>query len=142
MPKLKKGKTMANENSFLGRGWSFPPAFNKAEKEVQMLEAEADIQSSIELILSTETGERVLLPGFGWKRSLWLFESLSTTSATIIQKEIETALLIYEPRINLNEVTLQPGPKEEGKVKILVDYTVRSTNTRYNLVFPFYLTEK
>jgi len=129
-------------NSFLGRGWSFPPAFIKTEKEVQMLESENDIRSSIEIILSTETGERVLLPGFGWKRNLWLFESLSTTSATVIQKEIETALLIYEPRINLNEVRLLPGAKEEGKVNILVDYTVRSTNTRYNLVFPFYLTEK
>jgi phage baseplate assembly protein W len=133
---------MANDNSFLGRGWSFPPAFIKTEKEVQMLESENDIRSSIEIILSTETGERVLLPGFGWKRNLWLFESLSTTSATVIQKEIETALLIYEPRINLNEVRLLPGAKEEGKVNILVDYTVRSTNTRYNLVFPFYLTEK
>jgi uncharacterized protein len=133
---------MTNEPSFLGRGWSFPPAFSKAEKEVQMLEAEADIRSSIELILSTETGERVLLPAFGWKRNGWLFESLSTTSATVMQKEIETALLVYEPRIDLNEVRLLPAAKEEGKVNILVDYTVRSTNTRYNLVFPFYLTEK
>jgi phage baseplate assembly protein W len=133
---------MANENSFLGRGWSFPPVFNKVEKEVQMLEAEADIRSSVEIILSTELGERVLIPSFGWKRSLWLFEALTTTTATLIQKEIETALLIYEPRININAVSLQPGAPEEGKVNILVDYTVRSTNTRYNLVFPFYLTEK
>jgi uncharacterized protein len=133
---------MANDNSFLGRGWSFPPVFNKVEKEVQMLEAEADIRSSVEIILSTELGERVLIPSFGWKRSLWLFESLTTTAATLIQKEIETALLIYEPRININAVSLQPGAPEEGKVNILVDYTVRSTNTRYNLVFPFYLTEK
>lgn len=133
---------MANENSFLGRGWSFPPAFSKIEKEVQMLEAEQDIRSSIEIILSTELGERVMLPGFGWKRNLWLFESLSTTSATVMQKEIETALLVYEPRINLNSIRLLPAPKEEGRVDILVDYTVRNTNTRYNLVFPFYLTEK
>ena len=133
---------MTNETSFLGRGWSFPPAFSKAEQEVQMLEAEDDIRSSIEIILSTEMGERVLLPHFGWKRNLWLFESLSTTSATVMQKEIETSLLVYEPRININEIQLLPGAKEEGKVNILVDYTVRSTNTRYNLVFPFYLTEK
>lgn len=133
---------MANDNSFLGRGWSFPPAFSKSEKEVKMLEAEDDIQSSIEIILSTELGERVMIPGFGWKRNLWLFESLSTTSATVMQKEIETALLVYEPRINLNDIRFLPGAKEEGRVDILVDYTVRSTNTRYNLVFPFYLTEK
>lgn len=133
---------MTNENSFLGRGWSFPPAFDKFEKEVQMLEAEDDIQSSIQIILSTELGERVLLPGFGWKRDRWLFESLGTTTASAMQKEIETALLIYEPRINLNNVKLAPDPAELGKVNILIDYIVRSTNTRYNLVFPFYLTEK
>lgn len=133
---------MTNENSFLGRGWSFPPAFDKFEKQVAMLEAEDDIRSSIEIILSTELGERILLPGFGWKRDRWLFESLGTTTASVMQKEIETALLIFEPRINLNQIKLLPSQKEKGKVNILIDYTVRSTNTRYNLVFPFYLTEK
>ena len=107
-----------------------------------MLEAEEDIQSSIQIILSTELGERVLLPGFGWKRDRWLFESLGTTTASAMQKEIETALLIYEPRINLNKVQLAPDPNELGRVNILIEYIVRATNTRYNLVFPFYLTEK
>lgn len=133
---------MANEASFLGRGWSFPPVFDKFEKEVKMLESEDDIRSSIELVLSTELGERVMQPGFGWKRDRWLFESLTTTSATAIQQEIETALLIYEPRIDLNSVRLLPVQQEAGKVEIHVDYTVRNTNTRNNLVFPFYLTEK
>lgn len=133
---------MANQESFLGRGWSFPPVFDKLEKQVKMLEAEDDVRSSIHLILSTETGERMMEPEFGWKRDRWLFEALTTTSATVIQQEIETALIVYEPRIDLNEVRLIPGPKEAGKVEILVDYTVRNTNTRHNLVFPFYLTEK
>lgn len=133
---------MTDQNSFLGRGWSFPPAFSKAEKEVLMLDGEADVQSSIEIILSTEFGERVLLPGFGWNRDRWLFESLSTTSATVMQKEIEKALLVYEPRIDINEVELFPDQSEMGKINILIDYTVRNTNTRYNMVFPFYLTEK
>jgi uncharacterized protein len=83
-----------------------------------------------------------LLPGFGWNRDRWLFESLSTTSATVMQKEIEKALLVYEPRIDINEVELLPDQTEMGRINILVDYTVRSTNTRYNLVYPFYLTEK
>lgn len=133
---------MDNQNSFLGRGWSFPPAFSKSEKEVQMLDGEADVQSSIEIILSTELGERVMLPRFGWKRDRWVFESLSTTTATVMQKEIQTALLVYEPRIDINEVALQPDQAEQGKINIMVDYTVRNTNTRYNLVYPFYLTEK
>lgn len=132
---------MANNSPFLGRGWNFPPSFDRTTKEVSMLEGEQDVQSSIEVLLSTELGERVLLPSFGWKRDRWLFESLTTTSATAIQKEIEDALLFFEPRINLNSVKLLPGDKESGRIEISVDYTVRSTNTRNNLVFPFYLNE-
>jgi uncharacterized protein len=132
---------MADE-SFLGRGWSFPPAFDKAKREVQMLEGEEDIKSSIELILSTELGERVLRPAFGWKRDRWLFESLNATAAASIQREIEDALLFYEPRIKLNSVRVLPVGKNSGKVEISIDYTVRSTNSRGNLVYPFYLGER
>lgn len=133
---------MANEKAFLGRGWSFPPVFDKFGKEVIMLEAEESIRSSMRLLLSTELGERVMQPFFGWKRDRWLFESMTTTAATAMEKEIETALLMYEPRVNLNEVRILPDEIAAGKISILVDYTVRSTNKRNNLVFPFYLTEK
>lgn len=132
---------MPGESQFLGRGWSFPPTFNRSTNEVLMLEGENDVRSSIEILLSTELGERVLLPAFGWKRDRWLFESLTTTAATAIQKEIEDALLFYESRIDLNVVRVLPGDRESGKVEILIDYTVRSTNTRNNLVFPFYIKE-
>jgi len=132
---------MPGESQFLGRGWSFPPTFNRSTNEVLMLEGENDVRSSIEILLSTELGERVLLPSFGWKRDRWLFESLTTTAATAIQKEIEDALLFYESRIDLNVVRVLPGDRESGKVEILIDYTVRSTNTRNNLVFPFYIKE-
>lgn len=116
--------------------------FDKFEKEVIMLEAEESIRSSISLLLSTEMGERVMQPTFGWKRDRWLFESMNTSAATAIEKEIETALLMFEPRVNLNEVRIFPDEIETGKISIRVDYTVRSTNKRNNLVFPFYLTEK
>lgn len=132
---------MADDSRFLGRGWSFPPVFDKITKEVMMLEEEEDIRSSIGIILSTELGERVLQPSFGWKRDNWLFEALTTTSATAIQKEIEEALLFFEPRIDLNKVRLMPGDKTSGKVEIFIEYTVRRTNTRGNLVYPFYLNE-
>lgn len=132
---------MANESKFLGRGWSFPPKFDITSKEVQMLEGEEDIRNSIQVLLSTELGERVMRPSFGWNRDRWLFESLSTTAATAIQKEIEDSLVFFEPRINLNSVSLIPGQENSGRVEILVDYTVRSTNARNNLVFPFYLNE-
>jgi phage baseplate assembly protein W len=132
---------MAKDNQFLGRGWSFPPTFSKREKGVEMLDGEEDIRSSIGLLLSTELGERVLQPAFGWKRDRWLFESLSTTAASVIQNEIVDALVFFEPRIDLNSVRLIPGGEVSGRVEIHIDYTVRNTNSRSNLVFPFYLSE-
>lgn len=132
---------MAKEGDFLGRGWSFPPTFDRSRKEVLMLEAEEDIRSSLEILLSTELGERVMRPAFGWKRDRWLFESLTTTAATAIRKEVETALLFFEPRIDLRSVRLVSDQVQSGRAEIHIEYLVRSTNTRNNLVFPFYLSE-
>lgn len=132
---------MPDAGDFLGRGWSFPPTFDRSRKEVNMLEAEDDIRSSLEILLTTELGERVMQPAFGWKRDRWLFESLTTTAATAIQKEIEIALLFFEPRIDLLSVRLVTNQDQNGRVEIQLDYKVRSTNTRNNLVFPFYLSE-
>jgi len=132
---------MPDAGDFLGRGWSFPPTFDRSRKEVNMLEAEDDIRSSLEILLTTELGERVMQPAFGWKRDRWLFESLTTTAATAIQKEIEIALLFFEPRIDLLSVRLVSNQDQNGRVEIQLDYKVRSTNTRNNLVFPFYLSE-
>lgn len=133
---------MPGSEQFLGRGWSFPPLFDRSTREVLMLEGEVDVRSSIEILLSTELGERIMSPGFGWKRDRWIFEALTTTAATAIQREIEDALLFYEPRIDLNTVRVVPDNATSGRVEIHIDYTVRSTNTRNNLVFPFYLNER
>lgn len=132
---------MPTESQFLGRGWSFPPEFDKSQQEVKMLEGEADVQSSLEIILSTQLGERVLRPSFGWKRDRWIFESMTATAAAAIQKEVEEALLFFEPRIKLLSVKLLPGDKTSGRLEIVIDYTIRSTNKRGNLVYPFYLSE-
>lgn len=127
--------------NFLGRGWSFPPTFNRQILGVQMLEKEADVASSLEILLSTTLGERIMLPDYGCNLEELLFESLDTTTKTIIADKIETALLYHEPRIDVLKVTLNSEREMEGIVLIEVEYRIRSTNTRYNIVYPFYKTE-
>ena len=129
------------DRDFLGRGWSFPPTFNNQGGVVKMVEAEEDIQQSLHLLLSTHLGERVMQAGFGWKRDALLFEPLSTTFASYLKNEIETAILFYESRITLNKVQFSPSAVNEGLIEIRLDYTIRTTNTRTNLVFPYYLDE-
>lgn len=126
---------------YLGRGWSFPPAFNRSIAGVEMLEEDADIASCLEIILTTALGERVMAPDFGCNLEELLFESLDTTLKTLIANKIKTALLFYEPRIDVEKIELNTDLELEGVVLIEVIYRIRSTNTRYNFVFPFYKIE-
>lgn len=132
---------MADDQRFLGRGWGFPVTFGNQGRAVTVAEAAEDVHQSLEILLSTHVGERVLNPTFGWKRDSLLFEPLSTSFAAYLMREIETAILFFEPRIKLNSVNFESDPDQEGLVLIRIDYTIKTTNTRTNLVYPFYLTE-
>lgn len=128
------------DNYFLGRGWSFPPTFDKSTKQVEMLEDVDDINSSLEILFATRIGERIMQPKFGCNLDELLFESLTATMATYIKDLIETAILYFEPRIDVKKIELEQV-NEEGLVLIQLDYRVRSTNSRYNFVYPFYKNE-
>lgn len=127
--------------TFLGRGWSFPPTFSLVPLGVAMLEQEADIASSLEVLLTTIPGERMLLPEFGCNLEELIFENLDTTTRTLLEDKVESAILYYEPRIELEKVSLDGSRELEGVVLIDVTYRVRTTNSRFNFVFPFYKQE-
>lgn len=129
------------ENSFLGRGWSFPPSFDNQGRSVRMVSAEEDIRQSLQILLATRLGERVMRPSFGWKREALMFETMSANFATDLKDEVKTAILFTEPRITLDNVRLNPSRETEGLIEILIEYTIRSTNSRSNLVYPFYTNE-
>ncbi len=131
---------MNEEKTFLGLGWSFPPAFDNVGGEVQMLKGEDDIQSSLRVLLATRLGERVMQPLFGCNLDAMMFELLDTTLKTEMRDLIHKAILYFEPRINVDKIDLE-ARSTDGFILITVNYTVRSTNTRGNLVFPFYLSE-
>lgn len=128
------------ETGFLGKGWSFPPEFNKAAKGVEMLKDEDDIESSLEILLSTRIGERVMQPKYGCALDELSFEPLTTTMKTYIKDLVETAILYYEPRIDVDKINLKED-NNRGLILISLDYRVRSTNSRQNMVYPFYKNE-
>ncbi|WP_372947678.1 GPW/gp25 family protein [Mariniphaga sp.] len=131
-----------NENqSFLGRGWSFPPEFSKESRAVKMLEDEVDIKSSLEILLSTRLGERVMLPGYGCNLEELLFSPLNLTLKTYVIDLIKTAILYHEPRIDVKKIDIDLTEELNGVLLINIDYIIRSTNSRMNMVFPFYKEE-
>jgi phage baseplate assembly protein W len=132
---------METNKSFLGRGWGFPPEFNRGSKAIKMLEDEADIKSSLEILLSTRLGERVMVPGYGCNLEELLFNPLNLTLKTFITDLIKTAILYHEPRIDVNKIDIDPTNELEGVLLINLDYTIRTTNSRKNMVYPFYKEE-
>ncbi len=126
---------------FLGRGWSFPPTFNRTEAGVEMLAEAADIASSLEILLTTARGERIMLPQYGCNLEELVFESLDTRMKTLMADKVESAILYHEPRIELERVRLDDSRETEGVVLIEVIYRVKSTNSRFNFVFPYYRLE-
>jgi phage baseplate assembly protein W len=129
--------------SFLGKGWSFPPTFDLSNKSIEMVENQKDIEQSLEILLSTSVGERVLRSDYGCDLTAMLFESITVTLLTKIKRIIERAITQYEPRIDLNNIffTNQNKNQLEGIINIQLEYTIRSTNSRLNFVYPFYIKE-
>ncbi|MBL0741128.1 GPW/gp25 family protein [Chryseolinea sp. Jin1] len=106
-----------------------------------MLSDVDDIQSSLEILLSTRQGERVMRQDYGCNLEELVFEPLTTSFKTYIKDLIATAILYYEPRIEVNKIDLDDTGELEGRILISIDFTVRATNSRFNFVYPFYKAE-
>lgn len=126
--------------SFLGRGWKFPVTFAEDSFTVELVEDEVDIAQSIQIILNTALGERVMQPDFGANLEDLLFERIDITTLTIITNRLKRAFLYHESRIDVNDINLTPDI-QNGIIQVIIDYTIVSTNTRTNLVYPYYLNE-
>ncbi|MDX8339933.1 GPW/gp25 family protein [Draconibacterium sp. IB214405] len=132
---------MTTYNSFLGTGWSFPPEFQKETKGVKMLQDEEDIKSSLEILLSTRLGERIMVPDYGCNLDELLFKPLNITVKTYVIDLIKTAILYHEPRIDARKITIDQSNELNGELLINIEYIIRATNSRKNMVFPFYKGE-
>ncbi|MBU0701243.1 GPW/gp25 family protein [bacterium] len=124
---------------FLGKGWKYPVSVKQGK--IAVSEGEDSIRESIMIILGTSKGERVMRPDFGCGINELVFAPNNTSTATLMDFYIKEALLKWEPRIEVLDVSVSPDEEEGNKLIINIEYMVRSTNTKRNLVYPFYLTE-
>lgn len=131
-------------NSFLGTGWAFPPSFDSETGTVDMISNVEDINQSLNILLSTSLGERVMQPKYGCNLADYLFESLSSSMIGYIKDRVESAILFYEPRIIAEKVEVTEDDSFdliEGRFTITVEYTVLGTNSRFNYVYDYYQNE-
>jgi phage baseplate assembly protein W len=132
---------MSTDKSFLGTGWSFPLQFSPASKSPRMVSADEDIQQALCILFGTTPGERVMHPTYGCDLRRMVFETINTAAITEIKDIVEQAVLFHEPRITLESVDVQVVDEIAGELRIELEYTVRTINTRSNMVYPFYLLE-
>jgi phage baseplate assembly protein W len=132
---------METEQDFLGIGWSFPPEFKDNTKTVHMLTGETDIKSSLEILLSTKIGERIMQPKYGCNMDELIFNPLNRTLKTFVSELIRTAILYHEPRIDVEKIDITKGDDLSGELLVLIDFKIRATNSRINMVYPLYKQE-
>jgi phage baseplate assembly protein W len=132
---------VTNENptaDFIGTGWAFPLSIN-SRGGIEMARGDQDVQESIRIILSTPIGERRMRPDFGCGVHDLTFATNDPTTHGLIQHYVVEALTLWEPRVAVAEVSVRTDPDEPARVLVEIDYDLRSTNERRNLVYPFYL---
>ena len=132
---------MENNEAFLGQGWSFPPAFFSNGSMVEMVSGQEDIRQSLHILLSTSLGERTMFSGYGCELSQYLFEEIDQALVSGLKEMVSDAILNHEPRVRADDVDVDQSAADPGLLLITIDYTERSTNNRYNMVYPFYLNE-
>lgn len=125
---------------FLGKGWTFPVNVTPGA-QIAMSQYENDIREAIWIILGTSKGERIMRPDFGCGIHDFVFTSVNRSVLTLIEDSIRDALVRWEHRIEVINISTSSERMNEGKLSINIEYKVRSTNNRFNLVYPFYLTE-
>ena len=133
-------RNSSERKAFLGTGWAFPPQFNPANGTVCMVQHEEDIWQSLQILFSTSIRERVLQPGYGCNLEDYVFAPINTSLLAYLEDLIKRNIALHEPRIKLEKLSIDPT-ELEGQLDIKLTYTVRSTNTRFNRVYPFYYQE-
>jgi hypothetical protein len=122
---------------FIGKGWSFPLGVS-ATGGIALSGGDDEIAESIRLILGTAIGERPMRPEFGCGIHDLTFSAVDSSFSGLVSYEVRGSLLRWEPRIDVADITVTLDPHREGVVLIGVEYALRTTNDRRNLVFPFY----
>ena len=127
--------------SFLGRGWKFPVRIDPTTGRVAMSEMEQDIKESIWILLSTAPGERLMRPEFGCGIHDLVFSSMSTVTMGLFESRVREAINRWEARVDITKLEVFTKEPDKGKLEINLTCRIRDTNSQFNLVFPFYLTE-
>lgn len=114
----------------MGTGWKFPFEISKEHGQAEISGQRENIRQSVEIILRTEPGERLLHPEFGTKLHQFLFENPDTQTEEMIRREVRHSLYLWEKRICDIEVEIDRSMGKQGELWILVAYCIAGSGER------------
>ena len=123
---------------FIGRGWAFPIRTD-TNGGIALVGREREIAEAIRLIVSTTPGERPMRPEFGCRIHDFVFAPADSMTAAAISEEVTRAVTMWEHRVDVEAVDVLQAPDDQTVFYIDIHYRLKATNSRYNLVFPFYV---
>lgn len=124
--------------TFVGRGFHWPLDVDHTGG-IRLTNGPDDLDASIRMVLMTAPGERVMRPRFGCRIWEFLFEPVTPNLLGLINEAVRDALAQWEPRVEVEDVISEQDPDDHTIVRIRIDYRIRATNSRRNLVYPFYV---
>jgi phage baseplate assembly protein W len=125
-------------DEFIGRGWAFPLRTD-ATGGIALVMREREIEEAIRLVLGTAPGERPMRPEFGCRIHDYVFASADGATASAIAAEVREAIRRWEPRVDVDDVQVSFDARDPSVMYIDLKYSIKRTNDRRNLVFPFYV---
>ncbi|MEL6863536.1 MAG: GPW/gp25 family protein [Bacteroidota bacterium] len=129
------------DQNITGIGWAFPPAFDLNSKQVNTVTGEKEVIQSLQILFGTNPGERILEQSFGCNIHAALFQNISLSEKTLLENSIQRAIASYEARITVNAIDVDISQATDGIIHIQIDFTIRTINSRHNIVYPFYIGE-
>jgi phage baseplate assembly protein W len=125
-------------NPLIGLGWRFPILPDETGS-LTYVGGDVNVEQSLKILLLTGLRERVMRSDFGCRAPGLVFAPGSVQYLGLLENTVREAIRDWEPRVKTEDITTEVDPEDETRVTVSISYLVRQTNTRNNLVFPFYL---
>lgn len=93
------------------------------------------LQSNLKMLLLTAKGERIMQPNYGTNLRRVLFELNVASIETIIQQEINQAIATYEPRVTIQNLTVQRN--NDRSVNVAVSFLSRQNGRPFPVNLQF-----
>jgi phage baseplate assembly protein W len=118
-----------DQGRVIGQGISFPPRLGR-DGRWAFSSGDTNVRESVRVVLTTELGERVMLPEYGGSLGRFLFEPNTVATRHLIADRIGKALAVWEPRLRVESIDVDEDPADPQAAVVTIVYRLVATQAR------------